>query len=176
MRVKGLLLIFLASLAFYSAPERLAWSENRRLVWEDFKGKPDVEQGWAATTSSGISQSYEINGQGFLNKATTKVTAYFYPEYSWVRNREKTAHLLGHEQTHFDITEYHARKLKKRIKNFEFTSNSKEEVKNLYAQIEEERIAMQRLFDSETEHSTNHTTEIQWEFKIARLLRDMQKK
>lgn len=173
MRVNGLLLILFACLAFSPAPERLAWSENRRLVWEDFKGEPDVDQGWAATTSSGISQSYEINGQGFLNKATTKITAYFYPEYSWVRNREKTAHLLGHEQTHFDITEYHARKLKKRIKNFQFTSNSKEEVKILYAQIEEERIAMQRLFDSETEHSINHTKEIQWELEIARLLREL---
>lgn len=172
MFIKRYIVIAVSLLALSYTPERIAWSSEKKLEWSDFRGEPNADQIWGATTSSGISQSYAIDGMGFLQKANSTVVAHFYPEYSWVRTREKTAYLLGHEQTHFDITEYHARKLKKQIEAFEFTSNSKEEVRQLYAQIEEERIAMQKLFDAETEHSTNHTKEIQWELEVARLLRE----
>lgn len=176
MHCKGYLILLLASLALSPAPERIAWSENRKLEWSDFKGSPNTDEGWGASTASGMSQVYTVDGRGFLNKNKVTVTAHFYPEYSWVRHREKTAHLLGHEQTHFDITEYHARLLQSRLEAYDFTSNSKVEVKQKYDEIENQRIAMQQLFDAETEHSINHTTEIQWEFKMARLLRDTQKK
>lgn len=152
------------------APERFAWDERRPLQWADFKGSPGTIEGWAASSSTGMSQAYATNSEGFLDKNSTTVTAHFYTEFSWVRHQEKTKHLLAHEQTHFDITEVYARKLAKEISNFNFTSNSLEEVKELYNKVEEERIATQKLFDKESNHSIDHMKEVQWKFKVARWL------
>lgn len=166
----GLLIILLLSMS--DAPERFEWSENKPLQWSDFKGSPATTEGWAATSSTGISQSYHARSDGFINKDAIVVKAHFYPEYSWVRHNQKSRHLLGHEQTHFDITEVYARRLAKRIQETTFTSNALEEIKVLYQEIEKERVATQTLFDEESEHSINHTKEIQWELKVKRWLEE----
>lgn len=171
MRFLVCILAFL-TMGVSDAPERIAWSDVKVLQWSDFKGSPNASDSWAASSSTGMSQAYELDGNGFLNLSGTTVTAHFYPEYSWVLHQEKTKHLLGHEQTHFDITELYARKLRARIDEFKFTSNSKEEIRALYAEVEIERVAMQQLFDSETNHSMNHMKEIAWELKLERLLAD----
>lgn len=157
-------------MATSDAPERFAWNESRTLKWVDFKGSPGSLDGWAASSSTGISQGYSANREGFIDKESISVTAHFYPQYSWVRHSEKTKHLLAHEQTHFDITEVYARKLRERILGYEFTSNGLEEIKVLYQEIETERIATQKLFDKESNHSIDHMKEVQWEFKVARWL------
>ena len=167
---KGLLIAFVILCSYVVAPERIAWESNKKLSWKDFKGNPNANGGFVASTSSGMSQSYVINGNGLLNKKETHVTAHFYPEYSWYSAKDTTARLLKHEQTHFDITEIHARILNRRIQSYAFTSNSKKEVKALYEQVEEERRVMQRAFDKETNHSINREAERKWEEKIARLL------
>ena len=87
-----------------NAPERFAWQESRQLRWEDFKGLPNSTQGWAASSSTGMSQGYATTFDGYIDKESVTVVAHFYPQYSWVRHREKSKHLLAHEQTHFDIT------------------------------------------------------------------------
>jgi len=167
---KGLLLGVVILCSYAVAPERIAWEASKKLSWGDFKGSPNANGGFVASTSSGMSQSYVIDGSGMLNKNETHVTAHFYPEYSWYSTKDTTAGLLKHEQTHFDITEIHARILHKRIQAYAFTANSKAEVKALYEQVEEERRAMQRAFDTETNHSINREEEKKWEAEIARLL------
>lgn len=156
--------------AFTMAPERIAWQSSKTLSWSDFKGNPSAGDNFVASTSSGMSQSYVIGGDGVLNKEETQVVAHFYPEYSWFKTKDTTALLLKHEQTHFDITEIHARILNARIQSYKFTSNSKVEVKALYEKIEDQRRNMQRKFDEETNHSINREEEKKWEVRIARLL------
>ncbi len=163
---KSSILICIILSSFISPPDRIAWKPDQRLQWSDFKGQPDALDGYVASTSSGMSQSYAIDGHGFLKKEETEVTAHFYPEFSWYRAKDTTYALLRHEQTHFDITEIHVRLLKDRIANFSFSSNSKVEIKALYDQVEKERRAMQALFDKETDHSRNKEVEIEWEQKI----------
>lgn len=167
---RGLLIALVILCSWVVAPERIAWEANKRLSWQDFKGNPNANGSFVASTSSGMSQSYVIDNNGLLNKKETHVTAHFYPEYSWYSTKDTTAGLLKHEQTHFDITEIHARILHRRIQSYAFTSNSKAEVKALYEEVEDERRAMQRAFDKETNHSINREEEKKWEAKIARLL------
>ena len=166
-----IILLAITLVSVSDAPERLAWNIKRVLQWSDFKGTPDSLERWAASSSTGISQGYASNGEGYIDKASLTVTAHFYPEYSWVRHQEKSKHLLAHEQTHFNITEVYARKLEDKVAAFTFTSNSLEEIKMLYKEVEEERIATQQLFDKETKHSIDHMKELQWELKVTRWLR-----
>ncbi len=167
---KALLIALVILCSFTVVPDRIEWQPNKTLSWDDFKGQPNGRGGFVASTSSGMSQSYVIAGNGVLNKKETYVKAHFYPEYSWYRAKDTTALLLKHEQTHFDITEIHARILNARIQSYNFTSNSKEEVKDLYEQVEKERRAMQKAFDKETNHSIHRDIEKKWEARIARLL------
>ncbi|MEP0262958.1 DUF922 domain-containing protein [Dokdonia sp.] len=168
-KVLGIIgLIVLCS--FMVAPERIAWKSDVTLSWSDFKGKSKRGDKFVASTSSGMSQSYVIDANGILDKSETYVTAHFYPEYSWYKAKDTTRALLKHEQTHFDITEVHARMLNARIRSYSFTSNSKAEVKALYDRIENERREMQKKFDEETNHSINREAEKKWEAKIAKLL------
>ncbi len=160
------ILIAVLSFTFSNPPERWVWEEDRALRWSDFKGSPDYLLDFAATTNSGMSHSYTIDGNGVLDKSSSEVLAHFYPTFSWYKPADTTAAILRHEQSHFDITEMHARKLRKRIHEFSFTANSKEEVKKLYEVTEQERRRTQELFDRETDHSRNKDQEVLWQKRI----------
>ena len=166
-------LLFLGVIALFSfskAPERIAWSDSLPLHWKDFKGSPLSTDTYAASSATGLSQGYELDGNGVLNKEGTSVVAHFYPEFSWYKVKDTSLFLLRHERAHFDITEIHARKLRKRINEFAFTENSKEEITALYNQVEKERQVMQKQFDQETNHSRNKVQEEVWEKLIAKML------
>jgi len=165
-----LLSFFVVILAFLNTPDRIAWSQDKPLDWKHFKGSPLTTDTYAASSATGLSQGYELDGNGVLNKSGTKVTAHFYPEFSWYKAKDTSRLLLRHERAHFDITEIHARKLRKRISEFTFTSNSKEEITALYNQVEKERQVMQKQFDQETNHSRNKEQEVAWENIIAKML------
>ena len=169
----GVVLSFtVATLSIGTPPERLAWNANLKIDWSQFTGMPSTTSLYAATTSTGLSQSYELDVHGFLNKAATTVTAHFYPEFSWYRPADTTATLLNHERAHFDITEIHAIKLRKRISEYVFTSNSKDEINQLYNEVEEERKQLQLQFDSETKHSRNNAQEEKWHMAIKIMLEE----
>ena len=152
------------------APERIAWEPERQLKWSDFKGKPDRLYRWAASSSTGLSQSFEMNNSGVISKSSVEVKAHFYTEYSWYKKDEASAKLLRHEQTHFDITELHARLLRKKIARHTFTSNSKVEIQQLYSEVEKDRVKMQEQFDRDTNHSLDTASEMVWELKVTKLL------
>jgi len=146
--------------------EKIVWNENYRLKWSDFKAPHRSGVSYVASTSSGISFSYsysEINGVIDLN---ITVHSNFYPEKSWVNPKEISAYILAHEQAHFDISEIHARILRKKISETTFSKKVKKELTTLYSNVDEKRIAMQRLFDKESDHSKIKEKELEWESYI----------
>ncbi|MEP2937112.1 MAG: DUF922 domain-containing protein [Gilvibacter sp.] len=166
----------LGLMAFSAVPEdeKIAWSADYRLTWDDFKGEANYGTSYVASTNSGLSFGYSvkiINGKA-TSQFTYTVHSYFYPNLSWYVPERVNESILRHEQTHFDISELHARMLRKRIDDFSFTSEVKDELDVLYDQIERERRAMQSTFDFETDHSVLKQPEAQWEQKIATLLKD----
>jgi len=174
--VKALVIVIVICCAFISdaeRPERFAWDTQKKLRWSDFKAAPDYGSPYAATANSGISHAYAVDGRGFYDKDESKVTAHFYPTFSWYKPADTSDVILRHEQAHFDITEIHARKLRKRIAQFTFSRNSTKEVKILYDVVEKERREMQEQFDSDTHHSRDTQQEFVWENKIAKMLEDL---
>ncbi len=155
-------------------PERFAWDAQKKLSWSDFKAAPDYGSPYAATANSGMSHAYAVDGSGFYDKDESRVTAHFYPTFSWFKPSDTSETILRHEQAHFDITEIHARKLRKRIAQFTFSSNSSKEVKILYDNVEKERRAMQEQFDVDSHHSQDKQQEFIWENKIAKMLEDLE--
>ena len=88
---------------------RIAWARDRRLAWTDFKAKAPAQAGEAAGSCVGFNVSWECADAGI----TFVVQAAFDPDQSWVRAGSENDALLHHEQTHFDLTELFARRLRK---------------------------------------------------------------
>jgi predicted secreted Zn-dependent protease len=98
------------------------------------------------------------------------VESFFTPESSWHIPERVTPHILKHEQAHFDISELHARMLRKNLEGRTFSKKVKSEIESIYQEIEQKRRAMQTKFDAETDHSRNEVKEAFWQKYITNQL------
>ncbi len=169
-----LILFLIFSLGFSSSDEeKVEWSEDYKLSWSDFKGEPNRNSGYVASTNSGISFSYSYGFKYDELVLDYEVKSNFYPNLSWYLPSIVTENTLKHEQTHFDISEIHARILRKRISETQFTKKVETEIESLYNSVETERRAMQNQFDEETDHSNIKDKEIAWERFVAQQLKEL---
>lgn len=170
IRVLLLLICAFLLLGVQKKSYRFPWEANKLLQWSDFKGRPDRSTSYAATANTGISHRYTITSKGYLVKEKSVINANFYPKLSWYKPKFIDGNTLAHEQTHFDISEVHARMLRKAIAEFKFSRHSQKEIDAIYKPIERARRTMQTKFDIETEHSQNLEAEAKWERKVRDLL------
>ena len=152
--------------------EGILWDENKRLTWEDFKGKIPPAAVPAATTASGISYSYSANLLHHEVKLDFEVNAFFYPNESWYKPTVCTENTLAHEQLHFDIAELFARKMRNRLRRTSFSDNVKAEVREIYQDILKELEDYQDQYDWETNFSRNFEKQGEWNQKIAKALEE----
>ena len=150
--------------------EKIIWSEDYRLTWSDFKAPHREGVPYVASTSSGVSFSYSISDNNGEIDLKVTIHSNFYPESSWVNPVDATAYILAHEQAHFDISEIHARILRKEISETTFSKNLKKEITTLYNSVEKKRVSMQQLFDKESDHSKIKAKELEWEAFIIKQL------
>ncbi|CAL67190.1 DUF922 domain-containing protein [Christiangramia forsetii] len=147
--------------------EKIQWQEGLPLNWNDFKAQPDKSNSFSANTNSGISYSWSYSTASGVPVLKHEVFTNFYPNLSWVKDIKNEEYLLAHEQLHFDISELHARKLRKALDDYEIGRNIRQDLKRLYNRIESERVAMQNQFDKETSHSENSSAEMRWRKFVA---------
>lgn len=153
--------------------ETITWSPNRKLVWEDFKGKAPENPRAAATTASGITYQFATQGTKGNNIVIDfTVSTFFYPNKSWYQPQLCDTLILSHEQLHFDISELYARRMRERLAASTFTQNVKAEVKLIYREILEELEAFQDLYDSQTNFSRDREQQLLWNVKIKEALRN----
>jgi len=145
---------------------KIFWNEETRLIWEDFQGVPLEKTLFHANTNTGLSYSWGLKGTSQKMELEYSVKTFFYPEESWVQPSSKSEYLLKHEQLHFDISELHARKLRKLLAGLDaskINKDSREYLNKLYEKIDKERSAMQNAFDKESNHSLNKEAENAWQ-------------
>lgn len=161
-------IIFLLAITGLQAqhdPEKIYWQEEP-LSWEDFQAKPDKNSSFQANTNAGLSYSWNLRNENGVVSLRYEVFSYFNPESSWVVPSSKSDYLLSHEQLHFDITELHARKLRKvlaSLKVEQLGKDPKRVLNSFYSRIEKERALMQQKYDRETNHSLNKEAEARWQ-------------
>ncbi len=168
-------LLFLFSAFFLQAQEevdKIFWEQDG-LTWVHFEAQPDETSSFHANTNAGLSYSWGFKNINGLIELEYEVKSYFNPKGSWVRKASRNIHLLQHEQLHFDITELHARKLKKRLADVNVNELGKQpgEVLNGYYKIiDKERTLMQQKYDRETNHSIDKNAQARWQGYIAKEL------
>ena len=159
---------------FQRKSARMSWRDGHTLSWSDFQGLPSKGSAFSASSNTGISHRFTIKSTGIIDKSKSIIKANFYPKLSWYKPELIDEFTLKHEQTHFDISEVHARMFRKAVAEFRFTRNSKAEIQRIYKRIESSRRKMQSQFDAETEHSVNREAEKLWEVKVQALLHKYQ--
>ena len=158
------------------AIEEMSWNESYKLTWNDFKGEPNLDTDAVAITASGIAFSYSIKeSDSKVYGFNTLVKAYFYPEHSWCKSDLVDAHVLGHEQLHFDITELHARIFRQRITQIQPHKGIAITLQKLHESIEDELSDTQNKYDSESNFSIDFAGQKKWELDILKRLKTLEK-
>lgn len=135
----------------------------RQLEWDDFQGFEKPFTGWAAGISSSVFVEYDSTQQKY------RAYAEMHNQYSWKSKLALNSdYVLNHEQYHFNITEYHARKLNEILENQNIRSES--QVLDNLAEIRSELRRMQNKYDNETDHSLIKVIQRKWEYQIDSLL------
>lgn len=159
------LLLILLPFIISGEDHLIDWSASRKLTWDDFKGPADVNSQMVALTSSTIKVEFSFNDKLF----THSIRCRFNKQKSWVTR--KNDYILNHEQGHFDITEIHARILKKELVEYRFNGKTvNKDINNIYSDVMKRHVSTQQEYDLETNHSIDSTKQKVWDNKIDSLL------
>lgn len=158
-------LYLLILLTFFQSSRTIEWNQERKLTWEDFKGKPEINSTKAALTYSSIHAQF-----GYNDKALQyTITCTFDGMKSW--GRIKNDYILAHEQGHFDLTEVFARKLNKNLSEYRFNKKTVgDDINKIYQSVVDELTSVQQKYDRETDHSRDFPLQAQWNRTIDSLL------
>jgi hypothetical protein len=174
MRIRHLLfvtlLLPLISFRGERAPEEfIDWQAGQLLQWSDYRGAPDPVSDAAALTSTYLSIDFQMNNGAF----GWKIQCRFSKPRSWVRS--KSDYVLKHEQGHFDIAEIYARKLNKKLLEYQYNrATYQKDLQAIYTDLTNEKGSFQDLYDLETDHSRKPEEQLRWNKKIAELLEQLQ--
>ncbi|MGH7548138.1 MAG: DUF922 domain-containing protein [Gemmatimonadales bacterium] len=153
-----------------AAHDAIAWSAARRLRRSDFRADPARGSREVARTGYGIYYASKCRGRAF----EFRVIAAFHPRESWVkaevvRDSAESRRTLRHEQTHFNIAEVYARRMRRHFRELVNPCARSDAALEAEAQrlVREER-ATQRRYDAETEHGLELRRQAQWEGEIGR--------
>lgn len=166
-----LFIIFIFAMAsMNNNPEGLVdWNPERRLSWDDFRGRPDPATGNAALTSTSINIDYSYN----TKQLRYTIRCQFDPYKSWGRVRNR--HILGHEQAHFDIAEIHARLLNKMLHDYRFNhATVNDDIARIYDEVMKKHHEMQSAYDGETDYSRRPPLQEEWQERIFEALSSLE--
>lgn len=150
--------------------DQLAWSMNRRLNWEDFKGMPDEANPHHAVTSANLS----VDAKCRNNVLVYEVKCVFLQTESWSKNK-KSEKLLYHEQLHFDLTEVHARQLRQKLKEMgntcaDFKGRMNPAIADAFKAWKDD----QAKFDELSSHGLNSEVQQEWASRIGEQLKALE--
>jgi hypothetical protein len=143
------------------------YTPDVKLSWDDFKGKPVESSNAAAITNAGIGLKMAFHSKGNVATLIISVDCNFSKSDSWVKDGRRTPYILNHEQHHFDIAYIKAMQFVQNLKTAKYTLKDYDKViEKIYNQSQEELIAMQNAYDSETKNSTLVNEQELWNQKI----------
>jgi hypothetical protein len=158
------------------SPVELPWSVSRPLTWDDFRGAPPRDDG-AEQARTVYQLSYESRCRGI--DFTFSATAVMLPAQSWVRPRVLTsppesARVLGHEQTHFNLTETYVRRMRKFFRElYNPCGLIDEKLRESVDRFGREEAEAQKRYDEETGYGLKPQVQDRWDREIAAKLTEL---
>lgn len=155
-----------------AADRAFAWSARRPLAWSDFQGPPPSEGSEGAKISYTVYSGWRCRGRVF----EFRVIAGFRPRQSWVKaivlnDSTQRRTILRHEQTHFDLVEVHARRMRRAFGDLgRPCALTDTELSALAERLSQEEKAEQRRYDAETNHGLLADKQAGWSADVTRRL------
>jgi hypothetical protein len=156
-----------------TADSAFPWSAARQLRWSDFRAQPPARGEEGAKTGYALFYAWKCRGDAF----DFRVIAAFRPRQSWVKavivnDTAQSRSVLGHEQTHFDLAEAHARKMRRYFTALPGACRKTDpELSALARRLLQEEKAEQQRYDTETGHGLRAGAQATWSREVARRLR-----
>ncbi len=153
-----------------------------KVRWRDFQGgKLDHRTGAQITMSLKVFYDTEVrdkHGTWVARPMDVCVAALMYKRRSSVQVDERNLGSLEHEQAHFDITEYFARKFSAELRSFQAQARSEKKarrrleraVRKHYKQTLAAWQEMEERYDRETNHGGRAISQEQWRRHVRGLL------
>lgn len=165
-RILGVFLFMLVTSV--TAQDTIYWNKHRPLKWEDFKGIPVMNEKESAQATTGVALEFQFRETLNTNSWEYRynVHSYFLPALSWYKPNEINYYLLEHEQTHFNISELFARKLKKELSELVPSESLGEDAECIYNKLQKDHAVLQNKYDKESNHSLNINRELEWQKSI----------
>lgn len=152
----------------------IIWSAARPMTWDDFKGSVvNPQDAEAAHLEYGLFYGVRCTGRTLR----FEVVAAMLPRDSWVKpsvleSPADNARTLKHEQTHFDLAEVHARKMRKFFAGlYEPCLRSNEDLAALADGLIKAEAAEQRRYDEETRNGRDADRQQAWNADVAARLK-----
>jgi hypothetical protein len=154
-----------------SEGDSIYYSVSRPLTWNDFQSKiPNSRYDAEIYPSIGYDERNTVNN-GIVNvHLTMKVCL---PKSAcWVKEGSRNAYALNHEQRHFDIAKIAAERFKQKISGEQLPAGNFDGPINVdYLESYRKMTNMQKLYDEETRHGSNLSTQERWNGYIDKELR-----
>jgi hypothetical protein len=150
----------------------LEWSSNRKLRRADFKGAGILQTGPGARSAIEIQASWACAE----DRLSAKINAVFDPQKSTWPTRQalsSDALLLEHEQTHFDIAELVARKIRSHFAELTGVCTRRGGTIPLAAIVEDYQRELndeQARYDRQTAFGTDARTQWTWTSRVRKAL------
>lgn len=150
------------------AQDAIEWSEKRRLTFTDFKKVPDpLPSAQQIISRYGVQTELDSTKLASLKTFNGQVTAFFYPNDSWLHETNKTG--LQYSNTIFDIYEWACRKFRKRLaENRDLVLTGK--IQELSDEINLEFQTILEAYDAESKYASNMLEQMKWESRISQEL------
>jgi hypothetical protein len=151
----------------------LPWEVTRPLTWSAYRGRAPEQRGQsAASTAYDLVHGMRCTGQRF----EFVVIAALRPEQSWVlpsvvADPAESHRMLQHERTHFDLTEVHARRMRRYFSEvLHPCTRPQQELQDAIEHFISEEAAAQSRYDRETSYGRAADRQSSWDSDVAQLL------
>lgn len=150
----------------------LPWSATQLLSWSDFQGPPPADGDENARTVYNLSFESRCRGEQF----TYKVTALFFPADSWVKPQVladgvEKVRVLEHEQTHFNLTEVYARRMRRYFAGlYNPCGQTEAAINGAVDRFAREEGEAQQRYETETNHGLISNRQLAWNRDVNEML------
>lgn len=155
----------------------VTWSSARALTWADYKARVP------AADTDGAHTAYSLFSAARCARRTFdfRVTAAVLPAQSWVKpavvsDRTRSRNTLRHEQTHFDLSEVYARRMRRYFTElYDPCRKTEVELDALAQKFVQQESDAQKLYDQESNHGLLAAKQTAWNNEVARELASLAK-
>ena len=162
--MKSFFILSVVLCSFFQQNENIiVWNKDRKLKYSDFEGiLHDSTSIYLAATSCDIRKEY------FLDSNVIKYNVFSFFKKNTSFMIELDSNLLMHEQFHFNISELHARFIRRYLN--EVKTYDVDTIKLQINNIIKHKRTFDSLYDKETLHGAYYTMQKKWNVNIEKML------